>query len=936
MKSIADIWFPAAVVAFAASAAIGTGRGSVEPHMIPAPVEISAGDTVKYPHDGWKLRRKGSLEGLEDALPADSLLISFEEDFPDTIPHLTARDTIKVPDSLRLTDPFRYKYYVALIDSLTHVIVRDSLRHSSDSLKVSSDTLRERFVRMHMAEDSIRSAEDFRQAMSDSLDWRMIDSIFVSDSTAAAKAAFLQWYNSLGKKERKKYDAERMLPIRLAKMDSLKKVKEDKQAVRDSITEYTPRILETFALPDSLQYKRIVAWTTDPDFHQMNTFIPDTTYNHHYRDDYPYQRKDVNASWLGVPGSPLQYYNYFNRKSDERVDFYDALEAWTYSPRTLPHHNSKTPFTELAYFGTLFSKEAKETDNLHIFTTQNITPALNFSLLYDRFGGGGFLANETTTNKTFAAQSNYLGKKYMMHAGYIYNMASRQENGGVADNYWIRDTTLNDSRDVPVIFGNGTSSLVKKNTVFLEQQLRIPFTFINRIKARKDSTYVFDADSLDRDITTAFIGHSSEFSSYRRNYTDRITDEAGREFYNNVFNFNPNASNDSLHVSKIDNKVFMRLQPWSSDGVVSKLDIGIGDYVKTYFDSTSLRPMKHRENSAYLYAGAEGQIRKSISWNAKANYVFLGHDFGDMGIEADASLRIYPFRKARKSPASLSAHFETNLMEPNFYQQHLCTNHFSWDNEFSKISTTKIQGKVDIPHWKFNATAGYALLGNNIYYDTLGVVRQNSTPMSVFNASVRKEFVLGPVHLDNRALLQFSSNREVLPLPLAAFNARYYFQFVVQRNEAKTRNVMEMQIGIDAWYNTPWYAPAYNPALGVFHNQNRNQYTNGPYFDAFVNVQWKRACIFVKYLNAGSGWPMKHKDYFSADHYIVGNRSGLDGLKIGIYWPFYTQSGKPHSHGTSGAGPSARGANERPHSEDSMPGGRMGGTGRGGRSLQTR
>ena len=34
----------------------------------------------------------------------------------DTTPHLTARDTIFPPDSLRDIDPFRYKYYVAILD----------------------------------------------------------------------------------------------------------------------------------------------------------------------------------------------------------------------------------------------------------------------------------------------------------------------------------------------------------------------------------------------------------------------------------------------------------------------------------------------------------------------------------------------------------------------------------------------------------------------------------------------------------------------------------------------------------------------------------------------------------------------------------------------------------------------------------------------------
>ena len=128
----------------------------------------------------------------------------------------------------------------------------------------------------------------------------------------------------------------------------------------------------------------------------------------------------------------------------------------------------------------------------------------------------------------------------------------------------------------------------------------------------------------------------------------------------------------------------------------------------------------------------------------------------------------------------------------------------------------------------------------------------------------------------------------MLPLPTLALNLRYYVEFVAQKSEDKLSNVLVMQIGANAFWNTAWNSPAWNPNLGVFFNQDQRTYNNGPYFDIFLNMQWKRACIFIKYQNAGMGWPMRRADYFSADRYIV-TQSGMDGLKIGIWWPFYTQ-----------------------------------------------
>ena len=867
MKALSRILFPAAVVASIA-ATVAAGPVGID-NKVKAGGAASS-DTIIYPKDGYKLHRKGDFDvlDLKDSLsgPDDSLLME-----TDTLPRLSARDTIKVPDSLKFTDPFRYKYYVALVDSLTHVQVRDSLKNSEKQHWSDLDTL---------------------LARADSCDWRRIDSIYAADSTTRARIAFLAWYNSLDRDARKKYDAEQKMKMKMAQMDSIKAVKEERQSIRDSITENTPRILETFALPDSMLYKRIITWTTDPDFHKMEVEVPDTSYNKYFY-DYPFQRKDVNSTWLGMAGSPVQPYNYFNRGKGDPADFITPNEPWTFSMSNLDWYNTKTPYTELAYWGTLIGKKAKESDNIHIFTTQNILPELNFRLSFDRWGGSGMLDREETANKTAVAAVNYLGKRYKMHLGYIHNKVSRQENGGIVDDMWVRDTTI-DTREIPINLMNANSE-IKKNSVFLEQQLRIPFTFINDIRSRKDSTFKAESE----DLTTAFIGHTTEFSSYVRNYADESGDPTSSAFYNDVFNYGTTASADSQRVSVFHNKVFLRLQPWSSEGIISKLDVGIGDYLRNYYAPSGEDPKSGSsvvQNTAYLYAGAEGQFKEYFAWDAKADYAFAGNDFSDFGIQANAALKFYPFRRERHSPLSVGAHFETSLRAPTYYQQHTLSNHYMWDNDFSKQSVTRIEGNIGIPHWKMSASVGYALLANTVYYDSLSIARQNSAAVSILSASLRKDFVIADfLHLDNQVLFQLSSNQDVIPLPKLALNLKYFIQFVAAKDRAtKTQNVLVMQIGANAFYNTQWMAPAWNPNLGVFYNQNSFLYENGPRLDAFVNMQWKRACIFLKFENIGGGWPMNHPDYFTASHYI----NTVNTFKIGIFWPFYTQPGKSggHSH----------------------------------------
>ena len=922
MKNLmAKIWVPALLVMIAAvqSFGIDTHRavrlwGLTDSLALTRLDDTTATDST--PADSLKTDSIAIDSITTDSLAADTT--SIEELF------LTARDTIKVPDSLKETDPFFYKYYIAVKDSTTRAQVRDSLIMAGDTLEL-----------------------------------KKLDSLYIKDSTELAIARHNAWYASLTRKERKKYDAEQRLPELIAAANRKIEIKDSIKAYKDSVIEATPRILETFAFPDSMHYKRIVTWKHDRYFHTLEGLRDqsvDTSFNYNFHDN-PIFREDVNASWLGVSGSPVQLYDYFKRQEIDNAVFYTPYRIWTYTPENLPQFNTKTPYTELDYYGTLFANKEKEESNIRIRTTQNITPELNILLEYHRYGSRGMLKNEDTDNRNVVMAANYTGKKYLMHTGYIYDKIERGENGGVVDTKMIRDTVL-DPRELDVYLNNARNSL-KRNTLFLDQTYRIPFTFLDKEyreekKAEKLRQAVRDSimatgdslaiaayneqeadrkekeaeltagnDTLKTDITTAFIGHSSEYSVFRKAYMDKITDQFGKDFYNDRFYINPSESKDSLRVMKFENRFFIRLQPWKSDGIVSKLDVGVGDKLANYFTFKPSSYIQGRSNvllnSAYIYAGAQGQYSKYLEWDAFGKYTFAGYEVNDFTIKANATFKAYPFRKDRKSPLELRAHFETNLKEPDYYEQHLFTNHYKWDNDFGKISTTKVEGTLAIPRWKLDASFGYALLDNNIYYDTLGIVRQNAKPMSVMTASLRKDFTLWKFHFDHRLLFQLSSDKEVMPLPMLGLNFRYYAEFDV------VKNAMTMQIGANGTFTTRWYAPAYNPVLGVFHNQNKEQYGNCPYIDAFVNVQWKRVSVFVKAVNVNMGWPNESADYFSAAGYIAPQRA----FKIGITWPFYVQAGKNNnSSGNMGRSTAGGGANRGAAGGGAGPGRQPGRAGR--------
>ena len=346
-KFWADILVPVAIAGAVAAQTLGVEltRASRLHAWFPS----ARTDTTKVVPDSLKTR-PDSLKTRPDSLKTrpDSLKVladTLDEDFDffgepvDTTPKITARDTMKVPDSLKVTDPFLYQWYVATKDSYTHRVVIDSLKQAGDSLI-----------------------------------WPQVDSLFLADSTHKARLAWEAKWNAMSKTEKKRWTYENVeLPRIMRRQDSILKVKDSLQRIKDSILENTPRILETSFLPDSLLYKRLVTWRHNRLYNSIETFEWDTTANYHFY-DYPFMRKDVGATWLGMPGSAVQQYNFFRRHDEESVSFYRAMEGWTYTPENLTQWNTKTPYTELEYYGNLLSNSSLSSDNFRVFTTQNILP----------------------------------------------------------------------------------------------------------------------------------------------------------------------------------------------------------------------------------------------------------------------------------------------------------------------------------------------------------------------------------------------------------------------------------------------------------------------------------------------------------------------------------------------------------------------------------
>ena len=754
---------------------------------------------------------------------------------------------------------------------------------------------------------------------------------------------------------------------RMAK-DSAKYVRDSIKALKDSIRWSQPRVLETGFVPDTLFYEKILAWNTGPYVNEFKLAHMDTTFNDWYT-EYPFYKEDIDAVYLGTIGSAVQNVNFFKRWEFDNFKAYAPYLTYSHIPANLQFFNTKSPYTELAYWGTLFAFKDKEEINVRFLHTQNITPEWNLAVLFQGWKAAGIMTREATSNNSLEITTNYLGRNYALNAGFIHHNITREENGGIQDSHMVRDTTV-DAKTLAINLQNAQNKL-SRNTFYLSHSYSIslrgnkhkeevsdtlasadslslalpalsqdssaapshvasPATSAATSPAASpvasvvDSTSSMAGDSLMAEVPAAdssmlaqstptgkhrkkqkevdmnpgldsaefkalgqgpmlTIGHIGEVSRYYRYYTDQISanDEVGRNFYNNMFYINPTTSADSSRVLTVENKLFFKLQPWARDAVVSEVTGGLGYQFNSIY---AFQPQMFltgnsniHQHNMYVYAGAAGQYKKYFSWGADAKYSFLGYYQNDFDVNAHIDVSFYPF-KDKSEPITLSGRFNTSLKEPDWYSQHYYSNHYIWDNDFGKTSTTKVEATLNIPKWRLEAFFGYALVNNYLYNDTTGIIRQHSGLLNVMSAYVRKDFKLWWFHLDNQVLFQMSSDDSVLPLPMLTFRMKYYLEI-----EA-VKNVLTLQLGADVRFNTLYYAPAYNPALGTFQLQTQEKIGNNPYIDVFLNLQWYKVNIFLKVINVGEGWPDGGM-MFSAYHYI---RPTL-GFKFGIHWPFYIE-----------------------------------------------
>ena len=597
-------------------------------------------------------------------------------------------------------------------------------------------------------------------------------------------------------------------------------------------------------------------------------------------------------TYLGNLGSPRIAHVYFDRKDPSQIYFTDPYDFTVRKAGDIVYTNTKSPYANLTYYKQGDGRYGEE--RFKSYFAVNVNKRLGFGFNIDYTYGRGKYMNQSTALFNGNLFAYYRGDKYDMHFNFINDNLKVAENGGIADDRYITyplemagGKRTYRTYEIPT----NLADIWNHNTgyhAFLTHRYNLGF--YDEVKEENDTT----ARNVFVPVTS-FV-HTLKVDMNKREYISYDHQQNMRYFEHNYL------GTDSTDVTKhmsVKNTIGISLREgfnkWAKAGLTAFASFehrrfNLTDTIEGTPNQQIIREFK--ENNFSVGGQLIKEQGKFLHYQVTGEAVIAGEDAGQFTIEGQGDLNFHLFKDTVR--LEVNAHIKN--LNPTFYHRHFHSKHYWWDNDLSKITSTRVEGKFSIERWKTKLKVGVENIKNYTYLDNTSIaypgasediptaykndvaVKQQSDNIQIFSAALQQDFKLGIFHLDNEVTFQKSSDEQVLPLPKLVL----YHNFYIRASLAK--KVLSVDLGADLRYFTQYYAPDYAPAIGQFYLQNHEtRYKLGgyPMLNAYVNLHLKRTRIFVQMYNLLQ--KDGDKSYFYAPHYALNPRI----LKIGISWNFF-------------------------------------------------
>lgn len=604
--------------------------------------------------------------------------------------------------------------------------------------------------------------------------------------------------------------------------------------------------------------------------------IDTVTYNYQ-RQAIPSLQSDAFATTgnLGAEGINMIF---FERPQRRSFFFEDALDAWIPTFSKQRFYNVYIPMTLLSY-NTGGGKQNVQ-DRLRATFAGNVNRKIGIGAMMDYLYSKGSYANQATKDFSFGFSGYYRGDRYQMQAFYNHFNFLNKENGGITDDLYILD---------PAELQGGVNSIDAKT---IPTRLSATHNRLNGDEFYMNHAYNigFHRDVEEGDTVksvfvpvTRFI-YSLDYRSGHHLFKNTNSTE-GHNFWKNFY-ITPEGTDDNTRYWQLSNTIGVSMlegfSKWTKFGLAAYATYEVRHYTQTEFDpaaasdpESGLTPLPAgfsidpKTTRHLMWIG--GRLSKTqgsiLTYNADARFGVVGDAAGEVDIKGEINTR---FRLGRDSVGITARGFFRNTA-PSYLLKHFISNHFAWDNDFSKTRDFRVEGELTIPWTNTKIRAGVENIQNYVYFDSESLPRQEGGNIQIFSATLEQSLRFGIWNWVNSATYQASSNQDVLPLPAFSLYSNMFLFF-------KAFRVLEVQFGVDCNYYTRYYGPDYQPATMSFITQKEQQAGNFAFCDAYLTCKLYKVRFFVMFSHVNQG--LFSKNYFAVPHYPLNPRKFQLGLSI--------------------------------------------------------
>lgn len=637
--------------------------------------------------------------------------------------------------------------------------------------------------------------------------------------------------------------------------------------VKGIITVFFYVVCEVFIIAQRVTMPpKTTQWALSDDFITEVTIPVDTVFNmcHRYRITDKYS--PFNA-WPGNYGQPLYQINFFERITHPGMFLYRYYYPFMYQPSNPVFMNTRVPFTEMVF--TFAGPREMAEQTFRIRHSRNVNRFLNFGLVYDIVNSLGQYSHQRTDNKTFTLFSSYTGERYKLYFAAGLNSISTGENGGITDEEQLKTFA---PRDVGVRLG----SMNKAKTALKNENILIVQRFLPGGNKDNDSAALATRrrNALHGTITHIFIWEKT-----RRSHTDNYPLSG---FYDTSFIYISRTHTfDSLSERSIRNTI--RFDFSTNPERKFRLGGGAGISNELWRFSQIIPSLANPPSDTVVWQKDNNLIKGSLfnnigerlSWKALSELYITGWRAGDFDVKGSIQTLLGKPGK----PVTLNITGGFSAIKPSFWYFRWGSNYFIWENDFLKEYRVNAGAEMKYPSARMKTKFNYAIIDNYTSFGPDSMPSQHKGGLSVASLFLEKELSAWKFHLSNQILVQKSSNSNVLDFPLITIRSAGFFEHNFQFK--MTGGNLNTQIGVELFYNTPYYGYGYVPSTGAFISQNEKLTGNYPYLSAFLNAKIRRSRIFLSLDHFNSGFT--GYNYFMVPRYPMIVRT----FRYGIAWTFY-------------------------------------------------